>query len=186
MASPSVTLILKEFASGNKSALDRLMPLLYEELRRLAGYHLKSERRGHTLQPTALVHEAYARLIGAEHPGYRNRTHFLSVAARVMRQVLIDYARIRNAEKRGGGDVACPLEESMDRTLERPAAIIALDDALRALEENDTLRASLIEMRYFGGLTAAESADLLDMPAEKVRTELRIAQAWLRRELEGK
>jgi RNA polymerase sigma factor (TIGR02999 family) len=185
MASPPITLILREFAAGDKTALDRLMPLLYVELRRLAGQHLKRERPGHTLQPTALVHEAYARMVGADHPDYRCRAQFLGVAARVMRQVLIDHARIRNAEKRGGGEVPSPLDDAMDRSLERPAAIIALDDAMRALEQSDPCKASLVEMRYFGGLTAEESAELVNLPTTKVREELRIAQAWLRRELEG-
>ena len=184
MAAPSITLILQEFAEGDKTALDRLMPLVYTELRRLAGHHLKSERSGHTLQPTALVHEAYARLIGNDQPEYQSRAHFMSVAARVMRQVLIDHARIRNAEKRGGGQGAAPLEDWMDRPLERPNAVIALEDALQALEQADPRKAKLIEMRFFAGLTAEECGGVMNLPAEKVRSELRVAQAWLKRELE--
>jgi RNA polymerase sigma factor (TIGR02999 family) len=184
MGSNSITLILQEFAGGDKTALDRLMPLVYAELRRLAGHHLKNERTGHTLQPTALVHEAYARMIGNEHPDYQSRAQFMSVAARVMRQVLIDHARIRNAEKRGGGQPAGPLEDWMDRPLERPGSVIALEDALQALEQTDPRKAKLIELRFFAGFTAEESGDLLSLPADKVRSELRIAQAWLKRELE--
>jgi RNA polymerase sigma factor (TIGR02999 family) len=185
MAAQPITLMLREFAAGDKSALDRLMPLLYAELQRLARKHLRSERRGHTLQPTALVHEAYRRMIGSDHPDYHSRAQFLGVAARVMRQILIDHARIRNAEKRGGGEAPAPLDDAMDRALERPAAILALDEALRSLEQSDPGKANLIEMRYFGGLTAEESADFLHLPVDKVRSELRVAQAWLRRELAG-
>jgi RNA polymerase sigma-70 factor, ECF subfamily len=184
MAAPPITLMLQEFAAGDKTALDRLMPLVYAELRKLAGRHLNSERSTHTLQPTALVHEAYVRMIGNSQPDYHNRAHFLGVAARVMRQVLIDHARARNAEKRGGGQIHYALEDGLDFPVERPTAIIAVDDALRTLEETEPEKARLIEMRFFGGLTAEESADLLNLPVEKVRAELRVAQAWLRRELD--
>jgi RNA polymerase sigma-70 factor (ECF subfamily) len=135
MAAGSITLILQEFAAGDKTALDRLMPHVYSELRKLAGRQLKNERSGHTLQPTALVHEAYVRLIGNDQPDYHNRAHFLGVAARVMRQILIDHARIHNAEKRGGGQLTCAFEEWMDRPVERPPTVIAIDDALKALEQ---------------------------------------------------
>ncbi len=137
MARLPITLMLQEFAAGDKSALDRLTPHVYEELRKLAGRHLKNERSGHTLQPTALVHEAYVRLIGNDQPDYRSRAHFLGVAARLMRQVLIDHARIHNAEKRGGGQLTCALEDWMDPPVESPPAVIAVDDALRTLEQSD-------------------------------------------------
>lgn len=179
-----ITLMLQEFAAGDKTALDRLMPHVYAELRKLAGRHLKNERSGHTLQPTALVHEAYVRLIGNDQPDYHSRSHFLGVAARVMRQILVDHARVRNAEKRGGGQLTCALEDWMDAPLEREPAVIAVDDALRSLEESDAGKAKLIEMRFFGGLTAEESAEILGLPVEKVRADLRIAQAWLKRELD--
>lgn len=184
MEAPPITLLLQAFAAGDKTALDRLMPLVYAELRKLASRHLHNERVSHTLQPTALVHEAYVRMVGNDQPDYQSRAHFLGVAARVMRQVLIDHARTRDAEKRGGGQINCALEDWMDPAVERPAAIIAVDDALKTLEETEPLKARLIEMRFFGGLTAEESAGLLELPVEKVRSELRVAQAWLRRELE--
>jgi RNA polymerase sigma factor (TIGR02999 family) len=184
MAAPPITLMLQEFAAGDKTALDRLMPYVYAELRKLADYQLRNERAGHTLQPTALVHEAYVRLIGSEQPDYRSRAHFLSVAARVIRQVLIDHARLHNAEKRGGGQLTCALEDWMDQPVERPPALIAVDDSLNALEKSDPSKANLIEMRFFGGMTAEESAEVLHMPVEKVRAELRVAQAWLKRDLD--
>ena len=184
MAAGSITLMLQEFVAGDKTALDRLMPHLYAELRKLAGRQLQNERSSHTLQPTALVHEAYVRLIGDDQPDYHNRAHFLGVAARVMRQILIDHARMHNAEKRGGGQLSCSFEEGMDHPVERPRAMVAVDDALQALEQSDPGKARLIEMRFFGGLTAEESAEVLGLPVQKVRAELRVAQAWMKRELE--
>jgi RNA polymerase sigma factor (TIGR02999 family) len=184
MGAGPVTLLLRDFAAGDKTALDRLMPLVYSELRRLADGHLRRERPGHTLQPTALVHEAYIRLIGQEQPDYRSRAQFLGIAARVMRQILVDHARSRSAGKRGHGQAPCTLDESIDAAVERPLAMIAVDDAIDALERTDARKATLIEMRFFGGLTAEESADVLQLPVEKVRSELRIAQAWLQRELD--
>jgi RNA polymerase sigma factor (TIGR02999 family) len=184
MAAGPITLILRDFAAGDKAALDRLMPLVYAELRRLADSHLRRERPDHTLQPTALVHEAYIRLIGQDQPDYRSRAHFLGVAAHVMRQILVDHARSRAAGKRGGGQPPRSLDESIDAAVERPVAMIAIDDAIEALERNDPQKAKLIEMRFFGGLTAEESANALQLPVEKVRAELRVAQAWLQRELD--
>jgi RNA polymerase sigma-70 factor (ECF subfamily) len=186
LAGPSITLMLQQFASGDKTALDRLLPHVYSELRKLAGRHLKRERSGHTLQPTALVHEAYFKLLGDDPPDYHSRAHFLGVAARIMRQILIDHARVHNAGKRGGGQLPCALEPWMDQSAERPPAVIAVDDALQALEQSDPGKARLIEMRFFGGLTAEESAEVLNLPVEKVRSELRVAQAWLKRELDRK
>jgi len=184
MATGPITLMLRDFAAGDKTALDRLMPLVYAELRRLADSHLRRERSSHTLQPTALVHEAYIRLLGQDQPDYRSRAHFLGIAAHVMRQILVDHARSRGAGKRGGGQPGCSLDESIDAAVERPVALVAVDDALDALEQTDPQKARLIEMRFFGGLTAEESADVLQLPVDKVRAELRIAQAWLQRELD--
>jgi RNA polymerase sigma factor (TIGR02999 family) len=184
MGGGPITLILREFAAGDKAALDRLMPLVYAELRRLADSHLRRERPDHTLQPTALVHEAYIRLVGQEQPDYRSRAHFLGVAAHVMRQILVDHARSRSAGKRGGGQPPRSLDESIDAVVERPLAMIAVDDAMEALERTDARKAKLIEMRFFGGLTAEESADVVQLSVEKVRAELRVAQAWLQRELD--
>jgi RNA polymerase sigma-70 factor (ECF subfamily) len=184
MAGQSITLMLREFAAGDKGALDGVIPLVYTELRNIALRQLGRERTGHTLQPTALVNEAYIKLIGQAAPDYQSRAHFLSVAARVMRQILIDHARARNAGKRGGAEARCSLDEAVDAAVERPAAILAVEDALQALERTNKRKAALIEMRFFGGLTAEESAQVLEIPVEKVRAELRIAQAWLQRELD--
>jgi RNA polymerase sigma factor (TIGR02999 family) len=179
-----VTTLLHEFASGDKTALDRLVPLIYPELRRLARSYMRNERPGHTLQPTALVHEAYARLVKQEQPDYRSRAHFMGVAAQVMRQILIDHARTRNADKRGGGEENLSLELANAVSVGRTATIIAIDDALGQLARTDPLKARLIEMRFFGGMTAEESAEALGLAVTEVRRHLRVGQAWLQRELD--
>ena len=184
-ASEPITLALHDLANGDASALDRVMPMVYAELRNLAGYYLRQERKEHTLQPTALVHEAYFRLVGENQPEYQNRAHFLGVAAHAMRQILIDHARTRNAAKRGGGQAPFSLDECIDAPLERPSVLVQVDDALKALEVHDARKAQLIAMRFFGGMTAEEAAEVLNLPVQKVRAELRIAQAWLKRELDN-
>ncbi len=179
----TVTLLLRDLAGGDEAALDRLIPLVYDELRRIADGQLRRERDGHTLQPTALVHEVYARMVSGQTPSYRDRAHFLGVAAHAMRKILIDHARGRNAAKRGGGVEKFALDELRDGVPERPSVLIALDDALKALEQRDPLEARLIEMRYFGGLTAEESAEAVSIDVNSVRRHLRLAEAWLRREM---
>lgn len=181
-----ITVLLHEFASGDKSALDRLVPLIYPELRRLARSYMRNERQGHTLQPTALVHEAYARLAKQDQPDYRDRAHFMGVAAQVMRQILIDHARTRDAEKRGGGAANLSLEAAGGVPIAEPAALIAVDEALEQLARNDSLKARLIEMRFFGGMTAEESAEVLHLSVNDVRRHLRLGQAWLQRELDNR
>jgi len=181
----AITSLLRDFAAGNKAALDRLMALLYPELRRLARVYMRNERTAHTLQPTALVHEAYARLVKQDQPDYSSRAHFMGVAAHIMRQILIDHARARNAEKRGGKVAKVPLDEVTDLAAKRPSAMIAIDDALRELERNDPLKAQLVEMRFFGGMTAEDSAEVLKITAAQVRRKLRVGQAWLQRALDG-
>jgi RNA polymerase sigma factor (TIGR02999 family) len=178
-----ITTLLQRFARGDKQALDHLMPLVYSELQRLAGGYLRNEHRGHTLQPTALVHEAYARLVKQDHPDYQSRAHFMGVAAHVMRQILIDHARTRNAAKRGCGEIKFSLDEAGEIAVHRPSILVAIDDALQELSRKDTVKAHLIEMRFFGGLTAEESAAATGMSVTEVRRHLRIAQAWLQREL---
>ena len=178
-----VTILLQQFANGDKDALDRIMPLVYAELRQIANNCLSRESSGHTLQPTALVHEAYARMVDQQQPAFRSRAHFLSIAAKVMRQILIDYARKRKAEKRGSGIPKASLEEACGAVMKQPALLIALSDALDELERKDARKAQLIEMRYFGGLTLEESAEVTGSTLEGVRYELRLAQAWLHREL---
>src|SRR6266851_6737157 len=179
-----ITLLLQDFAEGKKDALDRVIPLVYAELRKIADGYLRQERAGHTLQPTALVHELYARLLGQEHPDYRSRAHFLGVAAHLMRQILIDHARTKYAKKRGGGNPKLSLNEAYDTAMDRPSVMIRIDDALQDLERQDPRKARLIEMRFFGGLTAEESAEVLELPVNIIRRELRVAQAWLHRELD--
>jgi RNA polymerase sigma factor (TIGR02999 family) len=179
-----ITTLLHEAAAGDKSALDRLMPMLYPELQKLARGYLRKERPGHTLQPTALVHEAYARLVQQDQPDYRSRAHFMGVAAQVMRQVLIDHARTRNAGKRGGGAPRASFDEAFSVAAERPWVIIAVDDALTELAKKDPLKAQLIEMRFFGGMNAEDSAQVLKITISEARRHLRVAQAWLQRELD--
>lgn len=178
-----ITVLVHEYANGDKAALDRLLPLVYTELRHIAEKHLRGEQPGLTLQPTALVHEMYARLAGRAPPEVRDRIHFLSVASRVMRQVLIDHARTKYAEKRGGRQEKLSLDEAQDACMEKPAIMIRIDDALNQLGRQDPRKARLVELRFFGGLTAEESAAMLDLPVKVVRRELRVAQAWLQREL---
>jgi RNA polymerase sigma factor (TIGR02999 family) len=182
---PNITLLLREVGRGETEAFDQLIPLVYAELRRIAQAQLRNERPGHTLQPTALVHEAYARMAGQERLTFHDRAHFLGVAAHTMRKVLIDYARIRNAAKRDPGGPKVSIEEALDAGLERPSSLIALDDALSSLERQDPRLARLIEMRYFGGLTAEETSVVMGAEVGEVRRELALAQAWLRRELDG-
>lgn len=178
-----ITVLLHEYAQGDKTALDRLLPLVYAELRRIAQKHLQGERSGHTLQPTALVHEMYAKLANQSAPEVRDRIHFLSISAGVMRQILIDHARTKYAQKRGGRQEKLSLDEAQTACMEKPAIMVRIDDALNELGHQDPHKARLIEMRFFGGMTAEESAAVLDLPVNTVRRELRVAQAWLQREL---
>lgn len=179
----SLTELLRDFRNGDRSALDRLIPMVYTELRRLAANFLQRERPGHTLQPTALVHECYMRMMAQHPPDYQNQAHFYGIASQVMRQILVDHARSRNAAKRGGGSEKLPLDEVCYYSEERAAALIELDDALSALERIDDRRARIVEMRYFGGLTVQELGEALGLPVHLVNRELRMAQAWLHREL---
>jgi RNA polymerase sigma-70 factor (ECF subfamily) len=181
----SVTELLNNARHGDQISIDQLVPLIYTELRRIAGGCLRNERSEHTLQPTALVHEAYIRLIDQTQPDYQSRAHFFGIAAQVMRQILVDHARSRNAAKRGGGAEKLPLElHRLSISTERPEQILALEDGMQALARFDPQKARLVEMRFFGGLTAEESAEILAMPVQTVRRELRVAQAWLKRELD--
>jgi RNA polymerase sigma-70 factor (ECF subfamily) len=180
----TVTSLLKELAGGEKQALDRLIPLVYAELRRIAHAQLRTERADHTLQPTALVHELYFRMAGREQLSFNDRAHFLGVAAHTMRRILIDYARIRNAAKRDRGREKISIGEAGEIPFQRPSIMIAVDDALNALEQQDPLLARLIELRYFGGMTAAEIGVVVELEVSEVRRELKLAQTWLRRELD--
>ena len=177
-----VSRLLAEWASGNAQALDDLAPLVYRELRQLAASCLRRERRSHTLQPTALVHEAYLRLVHEKRPNLHTRAHFFGVAAHLMRQILVDHARRRHAGKRGAPNV--PLEEALSSYQERSRDLIALDLGLNLLEELDPRKAKAIELRYFGGLSMEEIARSLQVSAVTVRRDLRMAEAWLYREMQ--
>ncbi|HEX4134316.1 MAG TPA: ECF-type sigma factor [Bryobacteraceae bacterium] len=180
----SATTLLQAWRDGDRTALDRLVPLVYSELRRMAGACLRNEHTAQTLEPTALVHEAYLRLVGTSDPDFNNRAHFLAIAARVMRQILVGRARARNADKRSAG-VRVPLDEDLMLTGKRASLVLALDDALSELDRQDPEKAKILELKYFGGLTAEDSAALLDVSVHKINRQMRLAQAWLRRELEA-
>lgn len=178
-----VTLILQEWSDGDTGAPARLMPLVYAELRSLARNYLRHERPGHTLQPTALVHEAYLRLVGQTRLTWQNRAHFYGVAAQMMRRILVDYARTRGAEKRGGPAPQLSLDEARFSPEERPADLLALDDALVTLSETDERKARVVELRFFGGLNMEETAEVLKVSEKTVRRDWQMAKLWLHREL---
>jgi RNA polymerase sigma factor (TIGR02999 family) len=177
-----VTKLLLDWRNGDPSALDRLTPIIYDDLLKLAKARLKSESRSYTLQPTVLVHESYLRLARENRVEAEGRAHFFAIASNVMRRVLIDYARKRNARKRGGA-VQISLETGMDFMDDRPQDLLLLDEALQRLAEFDQRKSHAIELKFFGGMTAEEIATALGMSVATVGRELRIAQAWLRREL---
>jgi RNA polymerase sigma factor (TIGR02999 family) len=181
----SVTQLLLSWSKGDKSALDQLMPVLYQELKKLANRYLRDERQGHTLQPTALIHEAYIRLIDQGVPDWQSRSHFFGVAARLMRQILVDHARARNAARRGGGQQKISLDDTPVFSDENAGDLIALDDALNKLASFDERKCRVIELRAFAGLSVEETAQALGVSAATVKREIRLAKAWLRRELES-
>jgi RNA polymerase sigma-70 factor, ECF subfamily len=181
-ATHDVSRLLAEWASGNPQALDDLTPLVYRELRQLAASCLRRERRGHTLQTTALVHEAYLRLVHEKRPNLQTRAHFFGVAAHLMRQILVDHARRRHAGKRGAPHI--PLEEALDVHPGRTGDLMALDLGLNVLEKLDPRKSKAIELRYFGGLSMEEIAQSLHVSAVTIRRDLRMAEAWLHREMQ--
>ena len=179
-----VTVLLRAWAGGDSDALDRLVPLIYADLRKMAGRKMRQEAAGNTLQPTALVNEAYLRLLGSE-VSWQDRAHFLAVAARTMRRILVDAARARGADKRGGGVVKVELNASLDGGPQRPEDLIALDDALEALAAFDERKARVVEMKFFGGLSVEETAVVLKVSPSTVMGDWRLARAWLQREMRG-
>jgi RNA polymerase sigma factor (TIGR02999 family) len=183
-----LTALLRAWGSGDQTALERLTPLVCEELRRLARHHLRRERAGQTLQQTALVNEAYMRLVDVSGIDWQDRTHCFSVSSRIMRRVLVDAARARGAQKRGGGaERAADSEIELDQLpapgSDRAAELCALDDALEALARMDPRRAHVIELRFFGGLSVEETADVLNVSQQTVMRDWKLARAWLTREL---
>jgi len=181
--SHEVTGLLLAWSEGDKDAFDRLMPLVYEELHRLAQSYMRRERANQTLQTTALIHEAYLRLIDASRVQWQNRAHFFGVAARLMRQILVAFARERGYQKRGGGANQVSLDEAMVIDEGRGEDLVALDEGLGALAQFDVRKAQVVEMRFFGGLTEEEIAAALGVSPETVRRDWRLARSWLRRKL---
>jgi RNA polymerase sigma factor (TIGR02999 family) len=182
-ATHEVTQLLIEWSNGDKAALDKLMPLIHEELRRLAHHYMSRERPGHTLQTTALVNEAYVRLVNRKGVRWQNRAHFFAIAAKSMRSILVDHARGLAYAKRGGGATKIALDEGMIVSHERAAEVVALDEALVVLAEMDPKQSRIVELRFFGGLTIEETAEVLDLSPATIKREWTTAKAWLYHEL---
>ena len=178
-----VTQLLIAWSSGDKAALDRLMPLIHQELRRLAHRYMSRERPGHTLQTTALVNEAYLKLVNRKDVHWQNRLHFFAIAAELMRTILVDHARSHAFAKRGGGVRNLALDEALVVSHERAAEVVALDDALKGLAGIDPQQGRIVELRFFGGLTIEETSEVLHLSATTVKREWRSAKAWLYHEL---
>ena len=175
----NITEMLVELSNGNRATVDDLLPLVYRELKEMAANYLRQERSDHTLQPTALVHEAYLKLIDQTRVSWQNRAHFFGVSAQAMRRILVDYARAHNAEKRFGGLEKLRLDENIDKAVEIGSEFIALDDALKTLAETDEQMAKLVELRYFGGLTFEETAEVLGISVITAKRHWKLARAWL-------
>jgi RNA polymerase sigma factor (TIGR02999 family) len=180
-----VTGLLLAWRGGDESALSRLVPLVEGELHRIAERCMAGEKAGHTLQATALVNEVYLRLVNVQHMDWQNRAHFLAMAARLMRRILVDSARAKQYQKRGGGAVTVTLDDGVIVSNEAPVNLVALDDALTSLAKMDPRRCQVIELRFFGGLTVEETAVVLKVSPETVMRDARLAKAWLARELTG-
>ncbi len=181
----NVTGLLLEWQQGDSAAFDKLTPLVYEELRRMAHRYMQQERAGHTLQTTALVNEAYVRLVGQQKIEWQSRAHFFAVTAQVMRHVLIDHARQRHYAKRGGGAQHVSLGDASLMTQERAAELVALDEALDELAQLDPRKGRVVELRYFGGLSLEETAEVLKVSLMTVRRDWRAAKAWLYRRMKA-
>jgi len=177
---------LSAWAAGDESALERLVPVVHRELRRLARLHMRRERAGHTLQTTGLINEAYLRLVDVRRIQWRDRAHFFAMSSRLMRRVLVDHARARGYLKRGGGVRRVSLDEAPDIAVERGRDFVALDEALAALERIDPRKSRVVEMRFFGGLSVEETAGVLKVSADTVMRDWRLAKAWLLREMTTK
>jgi len=180
-----VTQLLVAWTDGDGAALDKLMPLVHEELRRLAHHYMRGEGLGHTMQTSALVNEAYLRLVDQTNPHWQNRAHFFAISAQLMRQILVDYARKRRSRKRGGDVRQVSLDEEMIVSEERAANVVALDDALKSLAEIDPRKSQIVELRFFGGLSIEETAEVLAVSPGTVMRDWTLAKAWLLREITG-
>jgi RNA polymerase sigma factor (TIGR02999 family) len=179
----AITQLLMDWRAGNQAALDQLTPLLYGELRKIAASYLRRERAEHTLQPTALVNEAYMQLVKMANLEWKDRAHFLGIAAYLMRQILVQHARGTNAAKRGAGAKKLSLDEALTVSADGSSEVVALDDALKALEAIDPRKSKIVELHYFGGLKGEEMAEVLGISVSTVGREMRLALAWLYREV---
>jgi RNA polymerase sigma-70 factor, ECF subfamily len=175
----NITQLLLKFSDDREAAANELLPLIYDELKRIAANYLRRERSDHTLQPTALVHEAYLKMVDITQISWQNKAHFFGVAANQMRRILVDYARQHNAEKRGGEFHILTLNEEIDKAVEQSTDLIALDDALNELAKMDEVKAKIVELRYFGGLTVEETAEVLGVSAITIKRHWRMTKAWL-------
>jgi RNA polymerase sigma factor (TIGR02999 family) len=184
MPPTDVTALLRKWTSGDKSAIDQLTPLIYAELRRLAHRHLRRERRDHTLQSTALVHEAWLRLVDQKQAKWQDRAHFFAVSGQMMRRILVDHARAQQRDKRGGGAPVLALDEAIDMPRQRSLELIALDDALHDLARLDARQSQVIELRFFAGLSIDEAAQALGVSKATANRDWITGRAWLLRELE--
>lgn len=180
-----ITRMLNEVGRGSKASLDKLLPIIYDELRRISSRYLRDEYREHTLQTTELVHEAYIKLLGSRDISWQNRGHFFGIAARTMREILVDYARQRNARKRGSGESPLSLDEARYVPAESDDQLLALDEALRRLESVDQRSSRIVELRYFSGLRIEEVAEALDISVATVKRDWGFAKAWLYREMQS-
>lgn len=183
-SSNQVTELLFRWRGGDREALDSLMPLVYSELRRIAQHYLQGERPGHTLQSTALVNEAYVRMVAQDFPQWQNRAHFFAVAAQLMRQILVDYARSHRASKRGGGACKLALDEAEENPFPIDVDVVALDDALKTLADMDPQQSRVVELKFFAGLTTEDTAEVLGVSSSTVKRDWVTARAWLYRELD--
>jgi RNA polymerase sigma factor (TIGR02999 family) len=182
-SSSQITLLLQGWRAGDRQATDQLLAVVYDELRRMAHFHLKNERSGHTLQSTALVHEAYFRLVGQDFPEWEGRSHFFAIAAQLMRQILVDYARRRRATKRGSGACMLALDEAIALPQRKDVDVVALDDALNTLAEVDPRQSRVVELRFFAGLSLEETAEVMGIATATVQRDWNAARAWLHREI---
>ena len=180
-----ITQLLLAWGSGDQKALDELMPLVYAELRKLAKNYMRGQRPGHTLQTTALVNEAYLRLIDSSRVNWQNRTHFFAISAQLMRRVLVDFARAKNSLKRGGERIQVTLDEKIETPSETVTDLVALDEALQNLAQMNERQSKIVELKYFGGLSEEEIGETLNVSYRTVRRDWNIAKAWLYRELSG-
>jgi len=181
----NITELLVGYGRGDKEALDKLMPIVYDELRRQAARYLRREQAGHTLQTTALIHEAYVRLVDQRNVQWQNRAHFFGIAAQMMRRILVDHARGKRRAKRGGSDVKVSLADATIPVKERDLDVVSLDEALTRLAEIDEQQSKVVELRFFSGLTVEETAEVMHISPATVKRDWSMAKAWLHRELSG-